>query len=36
LTTVHLIADIRDYPWRNLFAGILPARLQPKTAQIVP
>jgi cell division transport system permease protein len=34
---VQLIADIRDYPWRNLFAGILPARLQPKAAaQIVP
>jgi cell division transport system permease protein len=33
---VQLIADIRDYPWRNLFAGILPARFQPKTAQIVP
>jgi cell division transport system permease protein len=32
---VQLIADIRDYPWRNLFAGILPARFQPKTAQIV-
>jgi cell division transport system permease protein len=37
LTAVQLIADIRDYPWRNLFAGILPARLQPKAAaQIVP
>ena len=36
MTAVQLIADIRDYPWRNLFAGILPARLQPKTAQIVP
>ena len=33
---MQLIADIRDYPWRNLFAGILPARFQPKTAQIVP
>ena len=33
---MQLIADIRDYPWGNLFAGILPARLQPKTAQIVP
>jgi cell division transport system permease protein len=33
---VQFIADIRDYPWRNLFAGILPARFQPKTAQIVP
>jgi len=33
---VQLIADIRDYPWRNLMAGILPARFQPKTAQIVP
>ena len=36
MTAVQLIADIRDYPWRSLFAGILPARLQPKTAQIVP
>ena len=36
MTTVQLIADIRDYPWGNLFAGILPARLQLKTAQIVP
>ena len=37
MTAVQLIADIRDYPWRNLFAGILPARLQPKAAaQIVP
>jgi len=33
---VQFIADIRDYPWRNLFAGILPARFQPKTAQLVP
>jgi cell division transport system permease protein len=33
---VQLIAAIRDYPWRNLFVGILPARFQPKTAQIVP
>ena len=33
---MQLIADIRDYPWRNLMAGILPARFQPKTAQIVP
>ena len=33
---MQFIADIRDYPWRNLFAGILPARFQPKTAQIVP
>ena len=33
---MQLIADIRDYPWRNLFAGILPARFQPKTAQLVP
>ena len=36
MNTVHLIADIRDYPWRNLVAGLLPARFQPKTAQIVP
>ena len=34
---MQLIAEIRDYPWRNLVAGILPARLQPKAAaQIVP
>mgnify|MGYP006344425071 CR=1 FL=1 len=39
-----MISDIRDYPWSNLLAGLLPARLaarlpegvQPKTAQIVP
>jgi cell division transport system permease protein len=37
LNAVQLIAEIRDYPWRNLVAGILPARLQPKAAaQIVP
>ena len=36
MNAVHLIADIRDYPWRNLVAGLLPARFQPKTAQIVP
>jgi cell division transport system permease protein len=34
--TVKLIADIRDYPWRSLLAGILPARFQPRTTQIVP
>jgi hypothetical protein len=33
---VQLIADIRDYPWRSLFAGILPVHFQPKTTQIVP
>ena len=33
---MQLLADIRDYPWRRLVAGILPARFQPKTAQIVP
>jgi cell division transport system permease protein len=31
-----LIAGIRDYPWRSLLAGLLPARFQAKTAQIVP
>jgi cell division transport system permease protein len=39
-----MISDIRDYPWTTLLAGLLPARiaarlpakLQPKTAQIVP
>jgi cell division transport system permease protein len=36
MTPASLIADIRDYPWRNLLSGILPARLQAKTAQIVP
>ena len=36
MNAVHLIADIRDYPWRNLVAGLLPARFQPKTTQIVP
>lgn len=36
MNAVHLIADIRDYPWRNLVAGLLPARFQPKTALIVP
>ena len=30
MTAVQLIADIRDYPWRNLFAGSLPARFQPQ------
>ena len=33
---MQLIAEIRDYPWRNLAAGILPTRFQSKTAQIVP
>lgn len=33
---LRLIADIRDYPWRNLLAGLLPARFQTQTAQIVP
>lgn len=36
MTPATLIAEIRDYPWRNLLTGILPARLQAKTAQIVP
>jgi cell division transport system permease protein len=31
-----IITDLRDYPWRSLLAGLLPARFQPKTAQIVP
>ena len=39
-----LLSDIRDYPWRSLLigllptrlAGLLPARFQTKTAQIVP
>ncbi len=39
-----LLSDIRDYPWRSLFIGLLPARLarllparfQSKSAQIVP
>jgi len=41
---VTLISDIRDYPWTSLLTGLLPARLagllparfQSKTAQIVP
>jgi cell division transport system permease protein len=36
MTPASLIADIRDYPWRNLLSGILPARMQAKTVQIVP
>jgi cell division transport system permease protein len=36
MTPASLIAEIRDYPWRSLLSGILPARLQAKTAQIVP
>ena len=36
MTPASLIADIRDYPWRNLLSGLLPARMQAKTAQIVP
>jgi cell division transport system permease protein len=31
-----IITDLRDYPWRNLLAGLLPTRFQPKTVQIVP
>ncbi|HET7210493.1 MAG TPA: hypothetical protein VFI85_01975, partial [Methyloceanibacter sp.] len=39
-----MLADIRDYPWKSLLAGLLPARLaallpqrfQTRTAQIVP
>jgi cell division transport system permease protein len=33
---VTLLTDIRDYPWQSLLAGILPARFQTRTAQIVP
>ena len=33
---MNLLADIRDYPWRSLLAGLLPARFQIETAQIVP
>ena len=33
---MQLIAELRDYPWRNLAAGILPTKFQSKTAQIVP
>jgi len=41
---VTFLSDIRDYPWRSLVAGILPARLagllprrfQARSAQIVP
>jgi cell division transport system permease protein len=41
---VTLLNDIRDYPWSSLLTGLLPARLagllparfQTKTAQIVP
>jgi cell division transport system permease protein len=36
LTQVQPIADIRDYPWRELLAGLLPPGFQTKTAQIVP
>jgi len=31
-----IVTDLRDYPWRNLLAGLLPTRFQPKTVQIVP
>ena len=33
---MQIIAELRDYPWRNLAAGILPTKFQSKTAQIVP
>ena len=41
---MNLLSDIRDYPWTSLLtgllparvAGLLPARFQSKTAQIVP
>jgi cell division transport system permease protein len=41
---VTLLSDLRDYPWKGLLAGLLPARLaaflperfQTKSAQIVP
>jgi len=31
-----IVTDLRDYPWRNLLAGLLPTRFQPKTVQVVP
>jgi cell division transport system permease protein len=31
-----IVTDLRDYPWRNLLAGLLPTRFQPNTVQIVP
>jgi cell division transport system permease protein len=33
---MSLLTDIRDYPWQGLLAGLLPARFQTQTAQIVP
>jgi cell division transport system permease protein len=36
LTQLQPIADIRDYPWRELLAGLLPPRYQKTSAQIVP
>lgn len=33
---LSLLTDIRDYPWQSLLSGLLPARFQAKTAQIVP
>jgi cell division transport system permease protein len=36
LNLVRFIDNIRTYPWRELLTGLLPARFQAKTAQIVP
>jgi len=36
LNLVRFIDNIRTYPWRELLLGLLPARFQAKTAQIVP
>ena len=36
MNPMRLVADIREYPWRSLLAGLLPARFQAKPAQIVP
>ncbi|MGA8690827.1 MAG: cell division protein FtsX [Methyloceanibacter sp.] len=33
---MRFIDNIRTYPWRELLTGLLPARFQAKTAQIVP
>jgi cell division transport system permease protein len=32
----RFIAELRQYPWRHLAAGLLPARFQAATAQIIP
>ncbi len=36
MNLVRFIDNIRTYPWRELLTGLLPARFQAKTAQIVP